>query len=209
MSGYSWISIISLSCYLVLFMTFLAAKKTQKVMYTFMVFLFALIFWSGGSFAMRIQLWPSVDLWHYVSFAGILLIPVVFYHFVLDFLEEPRGCGRFFWLVVFLGLIIFNMLTDSLIPRPEVVQEGGGVQFIYHYSWQIYVVFLLVVLCWGQLAFLIRRHCKGNGAVFLQLIPVLCGIGAIFLGNILATLPFFQGFPLDILSGVVNAGLLF
>lgn len=209
MSGYSWISIISLSCYLILFVTFLAAKKTQKVMYTFMVFLFALIFWSGGSFAMRIQLWPSVNFWHYVSLAGIFLIPVVFYHFVLDFLEEPRGGGRFFWLVVFLGLIIFNMLTDSLIPRPEVVQEGGGVQFIYHYSWQIYVVFLLVVLCWGQLAFLIRRHCKGNGAVFLQLIPVLCGIGAIFLGNILATLPFFQGFPLDILSGVVNAGLLF
>lgn len=39
MSGYSWISVISLFCYLFLFMTFLAVKKEQKVIYTFMALL--------------------------------------------------------------------------------------------------------------------------------------------------------------------------
>ena len=72
MSGYSWISVISLFCYLFLFMTFLAVKKEQKVIYTFMALLVVLILWSGGSFAMRTQLWPSVNFWHYVR-----LIPVL------------------------------------------------------------------------------------------------------------------------------------
>ena len=48
MSGYSWISVISLFCYLFLFMTFLAVKKEQKVIYTFMALLVVLILWSGG-----------------------------------------------------------------------------------------------------------------------------------------------------------------
>ena len=30
MSGYSWISVISLFCYLFLFMTFLAVKRNKK-----------------------------------------------------------------------------------------------------------------------------------------------------------------------------------
>lgn len=139
MSGYSWISVISLFCYLFLFMTFLAVKKEQKVIYTFMALLVVLILWSGGSFAMRAQLWPSVNFWHYVSVCGIMLLPVMFYHFTLDFLEEKRGHGRVIWLVVFVAMLVFNQFTDLLIPTPKVVAQNGHLEFIYEYGWQVYI----------------------------------------------------------------------
>ena len=105
-------------------MTFLAVKKEQKVIYTFMALLVVLILWSGGSFAMRTQLWPSVNFWHYVSVCGIMLLPVMFYHFTLDFLEEKRGHGRVIWLLVFVGMLVFNQFTNLLIPTPQVVAQN-------------------------------------------------------------------------------------
>ena len=50
MSGYSWISVLSLFCYLFLFLTFLVAEKSKKVIYTFMMLLVVMILWNGGSF---------------------------------------------------------------------------------------------------------------------------------------------------------------
>ena len=76
MNGYSSISVIPLLCYLFLFMTFAVAKKTKKVIYTFMLLMVMMILWTGGSFAMRMQLWPSVDFWSNLSVfdaAGLLL----------------------------------------------------------------------------------------------------------------------------------------
>ena len=43
----------------------------------------------------------------------------------------------------------------------------------------------------------------------VQYEPVMLGILALFLGNAFLGIPFFSGFPIDILSGVVNVFLLF
>ncbi len=209
MNGYSSISVIPLLCYLFLFMTFAVAKKTKKVIYTFMSLMVMMILWTGGSFAMRMQLWPSVDFWSNLSVFGILMLPAFYYNFVLDFLEERRSCGRYFWLAVFLVLNVFNCFTSLFIPPPEVLSHGGRTDFIYHYSWQVYIVFVLAAVCLIQLGLLIRRYCKGNSTVFRQLLPVAFGMVVLFAGHIISTLPFFSGFPLDIISGVVNAVLLF
>ena len=208
MSGYSWISIISLFCYMFLFLTFLAAKKTKRVIYSFMTLLVVMILWNGGSLCMRLQLWPSVNLWHHVSLLGMLLLPVAYYRFVLDFLEEKSG-WRNFWLVYYLILFGINCFTGFFVPLPEVVIQHGSAQFLYHYRWPIYVLFFFVLLTVLQLILIIRRHCKGNRIALQQLAPVICGIGILLLGHMLATLTIFAGLPLDILSGVVNALFLF
>lgn len=208
MSGYSWISILSLFCYTFLFLTFLAAKKTKRVIYSFMVLLVIMILWNGGSLCMRLQLWPSVNLWHHVSLLGMLLLPVGYYIFLLDFLEEKQG-WRNFWLVFYLLLFGVNCLTGFFVPLPEVVIQGGSAQFLYHYRWPIYLLFFIVLLTVLQLILIIRRHCKGNRIALQQLSPVICGIGILLLGHVLATLSVFAGLPLDILSGMVNALFLF
>ena len=51
-TGYAFISIIALVCYLFLFLTFIAAKKNNLIN-IFMFVLSCMIFWTGGSFAMR------------------------------------------------------------------------------------------------------------------------------------------------------------
>lgn len=43
----------------------------------------------------------------------------------------------------------------------------------------------------------------------VQYEPVMLGVLALFLGNAFLGIPFFSGFPIDILSGVVNVFLLF
>ncbi len=209
MIGFSWVPITALFCYLFLFLTFLVSKKSEKVIRSFMVLMLIMILWVGGSFSMRMQLWPSVNFWHHVSVMGMMMVPAGYYLFVLDFLEEKNNRSKYLWLLVHVAVFALNCLTCWFIPEPEVVQSGGSVQFLYHYTWRIYILAVLMAPCLLQLALTVRRHCKGNRIAFQQLKPILYGIAFLVLGHIAATLPSFMGFPLDILSGIFNVLFVF
>ncbi|MBQ8586046.1 MAG: diguanylate cyclase [Butyricicoccus sp.] len=209
MTGYSWVAVISISCYAFLLMTFVASKKKDKVIQTFIALLAIMILWNGGSFGMRMQFWPDVNFWHHVSLFGMMMLPVGYFQFVLDFLEERSGHFRRVWLLFYIGLFVFNYLTGFFIPLPEVVMDGGKAQFLYHYSWTIVLMFVPILLTLVQLGFIIRRHCLGNQIAFQQLKPVIYGIMAMLIGHMLTTLPIFVGLPVDMLSGAINALFLF
>ena len=131
-----------------------------------MVLLVVMILWNGGSFGMRMQLWPAVNFWHHVSLLGMVLLPVGYHHFVLDFLEEKNDNGRKFWLIFYVLMFVINYFTGFFVPLPEVVVQNGTTLFLYHYSWPIYLLFLFVIFTVVQLAFIIRRHCAGNRIAF-------------------------------------------
>lgn len=209
MTGYSWISITALFCYLFLFLSFLVAPKKERVIRSFMLLMLIMILWVGGSFAMRMQLWPSVNLWHHVSVLGMMMLAAAYHHFVLDFLEDKNSRCRFFWPVFLLGLFALNCLTQWFIPYPVVVTEGASAQFIYEYTWHICILMVCVLLCVVHISVIIHRHCKGNRIALQQLKPIVCGIGILLLGHVAATLPVFAGLPLDILSGVINVLFVF
>lgn len=209
MIGFSWVPITALFCYLFLFLTFLAAKKTERVIRVFMGLMLIMIFWVGGSFAMRMQLWPSVNFWHHVSVLGMILVPPAYFVFVLDFLEDKNSHEKCFWILVHLVVAVINMITCWFIPEPEVVQTGSSVQFLYHYDWHIYVLAVVMLPCLTQMAMTVNRHCKGNRIAFQQLKPILYGIAILVVGHIAATLPSFVGFPVDILSGMINVLFVF
>ena len=60
MSGYSWVSVVSVFCYLFLLLTFASSgQKSKKVIRTFIGMLAIMILWNGGSLGMRLQIWPS------------------------------------------------------------------------------------------------------------------------------------------------------
>ena len=115
MIGYSWVSIAALVCYLFLLLTFLASKKTDKVIRAFMMLMVIMICWAGGSFAMRIQLWPSVNFWHHVSVLGMMLLAGGYFHFILDFLEEKGGYNKEYLIKT--GLCIESQDGKSLADR--------------------------------------------------------------------------------------------
>ena len=79
MSGYSWISGISIFCYLFLLLSFLSSKKTAGVIKSFEVLLVIMILWTGGSAGMRLQFWPGVNFWHHVSLLGMMLLILGFF----------------------------------------------------------------------------------------------------------------------------------
>ena len=209
MIGYSWVPITALFCYLFLFLTFLAAKKKERVIRSFMGLMLIMILWVGGSFSMRMQLWPSVNFWHHVSVLGMILVPPGYYMFVMDFLEEKNARGKYLWMLLHIGIFVFNCLTCWFVPEPEVVNTGSSAQFLYHYSWHIYLLGLLMLPCLAQVTMVVRRHCKGNRIAFQQLKPILTGVLYLLVGHIISTLPIFMGFPLDIASGIANVFFVF
>lgn len=209
MSGYSWISIISISCYLFLFLSFAAVKKREKVLNSFMMLLAVMILWNGGSFGMRAQLWPSVNFWHHVSLLGVFVLAYAYFGFLLSFFDKAKDFWRKFWLIFYLAVFVFNCITGFFIPLPEVVKNGNSFQFLYHYDWPIYLLFVVITITFSQLITLIWRHCRGNRIALRQLKPIAIGMAAIFLGNALSTLPIFVGIPIDMLSGVVNSICIF
>jgi len=211
MSGSNAISIISIFCYFFLLGTFAGSKEQKsKEIRSFMQLIVIMILWVGGSFAMRAQLWPSVNFWHHVSVGGMFLLAAGYFHFVLDFLEEKNGHGRWFWIIFHLALFVFDCITCFFIPEPVLQTDAfGKVQFIYTYDWPIYLLFALILVPVVQMGLLIYRHCKGNRIAYQQLKPIIVGVLVMLLGHAAATLPVFAGFPLDIVSGVVNTVFIF
>ncbi len=210
MTGSNAISIIAIFCYFFLLATFAGAKEKSKVIRSFMQLIAIMILWVGGSFAMRAQLWPSVNFWHHVSVGGMCLLAAGYFHFVLDFLEEKNGHGRWFWILFHLALFVFDCFTCFFIPEPVLQTDAlGKVQFIYTYDWPIYLLFTFVLLPVVQMGLIIYRHCKGNHIAYQQLKPIIVGILVMLLGHAAATLPMFAGFPLDIVSGVANTVFIF
>lgn len=208
MSGYSWVSIISISCYAFLLLTFTTAKKREKVIDSFMLILAFMLLWNGGSFGMRMQFLPSVNFWHHVSILGIFVLPYCYLNFLKRFFDEQDN-KQIVWLGIYMVLFIFNCFTGFFIPLPEVVKTEAGTQFLYHYTNSIYLLFGIVSITVIHMVQTIWRHCRGNKLAFQQLKPVAVGMATIFLGHILAALPMFVGLPLDMLSGAVNTLFLF
>ena len=209
MASYSWVSIIALFCYLFLLMAFLVAKKT-KVINAFILLLFCLVLAAGGSFFMRIRFWPSVNFWHYVSLLGILMVPAIFYRFIAAFLGAKCSRSSAFWILFFLGAYILNLFTQVFIPTPEVsVDVNGNATYIYHYSLAVSVLLAGAVCISVQCVRLFLRYCKGDRLVLRQLMPILVGLAILVLSTALSTIPFLAGIPIDIISSVLFAYLVF
>ena len=209
MNGYSWISGISIFCYLFLLASFISSRSKERVIHAFSYLLIIMILWTGGSVGMRIQLWPSVYFWHHISLLGMMLLPFGYYQFMLDFLDQENKVLRQIMFLFCILLFAVNCFTGFFIPLPQVVQTGSKVQFLYHYNWSIILLAAFMVLALIPTFAVAWRCCRGNHIAFHQLKPVSIGVLIILLGNIMSTFPIFIGLPVDMLSGAVNAVFLF
>lgn len=209
MTGYSWIAIISLFCYIFLLISLFPHRKSNAVISAFIELLVIMIMWNGGSLFMRLQLLNMVNVWHHMSLFGMMLLAVGYYHFVTEYLEKRTSAAVRAWLIVFVLLFVFNCFTGFFIPLPEVVTTETGTQFLYHYNWQTALIFIPFVIILAQLAVIIWRHCRGNHIASQQLFPIACGIFILLFGHALTVLPIFIGLPVDMLSGVVNTLFVF
>lgn len=102
---FMYINVTALSCFTLMFVTFLATKKTPEI-WAFLAVLLDAILWSGGSILMRMQMWPGLTFWYRVSLVALFSMELLFYIFVHTF---ARRKGKFL-------LAIFTVWTLATIP---------------------------------------------------------------------------------------------
>lgn len=208
MNSYASISIMALVCYLYLFLVLAASEKTRLIR-SFMLLLAAMILWTGGSFAMRMQFGPSVRFWYDVSLLGLMFLPYVFYNFTAIFSGRTRDGFCYVWLAFSVVMSIINTRTHFFLAAPQPVNLHGTTVFLYDFTWRTYVMAALFAICFLQIVVMVLRCVRDSELLRHQFLPILAGFGILLMGNSLIMLDVFKGFPLDILSGVINAFLLF
>ena len=90
-----------------------------------------------------------------------------------------------------------------------MVEKNGLPTFVYEIKPTILVLFFPAGIFLIYLFLILVRICKANPNMKVQYEPVMAGVLVLFAGNMLLGIPFFSGFPIDILSGVVNVFFLF
>ncbi len=202
-SSFVFVPIAALFCYGFLLMAFLAAKKT-KVIYSFIWVLISGVLWTGGSFCMRIFMWPSYGLWYHVSILGLLLICYSFWYFLAEFTGSKPGIFRVIWLGLMLVVFAFNTTTGFFLAKPQAIElASGGMKFVYDLTWAVSLLFVACGAIVIHMFILMIRFYREDEVRKRQMRPLMTGVVMIFAGQLLFMLPFFEGIPVDILSAFV------
>ncbi|MEG1593842.1 MAG: histidine kinase N-terminal 7TM domain-containing protein, partial [Oscillibacter sp.] len=201
------INIMALGCFTVMFVTFLAAKKTPEV-WAFLAVLADCILWSGGSILMRMQMWPGLHFWYAVSLVALFSMELLFYNFVHIFTRER---GRFLLLVftVWTLLLVPGTISGFFLAAPTpFTRADGATLFTYSLNWHIIlpcVMFVAIIIATTARLLRIMRE-QGTHAPGIQ---ILVSGGLIMLvGNLLQVGLPGNTFPFDALAGIGFAVLL-
>lgn len=205
--SYTSISIIALCCYTILFFTFIAVKK-NRIINSFLLVLLAMIMWTGGSLFMRMDLLHLTKFWYDVSLTGLLLLAYAFFNFVCSFVGE-KTIFSFIWFAGTIVVSAINIATGVFLKVPDMVMNNGVTVFIYNMTWTVAIPFALTGCFVIHMFYIMIKYSMNNAVIKKQLAPVLTGILVIFFGNVALLIPWLKGFPIDILSGIFNAFIMF
>lgn len=208
MGTFGYISSIALFCYVFMMLIFSGAKK-NKLVNSFLMILMAMIAWTGGSFFMRIQLWPSYILWYHVSIAGLMMLPYSYFRFVSIYInKENKKLDRLYFIMLS-AVTLINIPKGSLLRWPNIIETGNSVQFVYDaIDWKVIILFGAAGIVVLHMFYLLISAVLKNKNQLKQIQWIFAGIAILFLGHIILMVPAFAGFPVDILSGILNAACL-
>lgn len=209
MGNYAYIPIIALLCYTFLLLAFMAAKKNH-IINAFLVILVVLIFWTGGSFCMRMQLLPSIKFWYDVSILGLTLLPYSFLSFVCEFADLKNVTAKRFWLLIVILVNVINIFTGFFLKAPEAISSvNGKTVFVYQYSGTVAILFAVCAAILLNMLYILFKYSQKNALAKKQFMPIIMGIMILFVGHLVLLIPYFSGFPTDILAGIFNAFFMF
>ncbi len=203
---YLYINVIAMCCYALMITAFLAAKKSAEIR-SFILLLLGFMLWTGGSVLMRLQIFPGVNFWYYVSLLALFALPLLLYLFVCSF---ARVKGKFLKIIWCVGTIIILAITPTgvFLAPPDIVSlPNGGIGFTYEMSWLILIpsgfAFIIVL----SIIKIFLNVIKTRGIRTPGLSAIIVGGIAIIIGNLIQLIPS-NIFPWDTLSGIVFALLL-
>ncbi len=202
-----YINIIALCCFLLMFVTFLAAKKTPEI-WAFMIIMFNGILWSGSSVLMRLQTWPGLRFWYTLSLATLFFMELFFFYFVHSFAQRK---GKF-------TLLLFTLANLALLPGTisgffleaptPVVTKAGYTVYLYNLNWHLAIPCFVFAVLLVATVFLLRRIVQEQGARSPGIQVIIISGLVMLIGNLLQVCLPNNIFPFDMLSGIACAVLL-
>lgn len=200
MTSYAIVPVICLAIYVFLLFSFVASKKDALIK-SYMHVLVAMILWTGGSFLMRVQMYPSMKFWYDISILGILSCIFTLFSFVQVYINKKYSLSCYVWAAINFIVFVINTATGWFLAAPKLI----GDKFIYHIDAKSYILLGVALLCAIDLVVRVLQAIKTNKDLIGELKPLFVGILAMLVGHILYFLPVFEGFPIDILSGIAMA----
>ena len=207
MNSYEYVSMIAVFCYVFLILVFLASKK-NRIIRGFLAVLFSMLIWTLGSVFMRAQAAPSYVFWFHLSIGGLLLMPYTFFMFIKAFTNHEDKSGNIVYFLMLAIIFIINVQTGVFIHYPQIVEIGSKILFEYNMTYIVSIMFIAVCVILIHCFKILKDYYKINPSARHNINPILQGVFALVLGHILVMLPIFKTFPIDILSGVVNAAFM-
>ncbi|MEG0981121.1 MAG: diguanylate cyclase [Erysipelotrichaceae bacterium] len=193
--------------YAILFLALTAAKK-NKMLHIFMTMIFFFLIWTVGSAMMRASAYPGVIFWCKASIFGMFGIPLLYYSFIGEFLNN-RGQLQ---LNIFLGLFIlssFLLFNDNLLSNPQIINANGYAKFVYSTNFWMIIPIIYVILVAVSILKKIFQSIKAKERNAEDYYPIIAGILILTLGTLLSTIPAIGKYPIDTMCGIFNAICLF
>ncbi len=194
--------------YMIMFVTLIDVRKNRTVG-IFMSMLLCFILWTGGSYLMRSMMWPGVQFWCNISIGGMFAIPCLYYVFISDFVGYKGYAKKSIFFFITILILILNF-SNGLFESIEVQYLSlGNPEFIFVGRWTLVIPVILVFWVAGAIFKLIYVSIKNKERNIKDYAPIIVGVASLTLGTTLSSIPAIGKFPIDTLSGIVNAYCLF
>lgn len=204
MTRFAIVPIIALILYLFMFISLIVVKKNDMIN-QFIKLLLNMIAWTSGSFFMRLDAFPGSDFWFQFSLIGILLFVPSLSCFIKKYLNLEKSSFQELITGIIIVLWAMNCFVPFFIESPKLIAG----HYVYHFSWPILFMFLVIITSLCHLIYRIYLGRKKHIIDLKQLFPIFMGVLFLIVGHLCLMLPIFSGFPIDVLSGIPMAICLF
>ena len=207
MGSFEYISAFALAGYLVMLLILTAARK-NRIVKSFMIVLTAMILWTGGSLLMRKCFWPDYVVWYHISLLGLFLLPYGYYQLIVGYAGNEKDSASGVYLFISALLFGINIPNGFFLAAPEKIGQDSQYIFVYHMNWHVIFLFIGGTAAVAHIVYTFWKICKKDNAALKAFAPILGGIAVLFGGHVALMFPIFAGFPVDILSGLLNAVII-
>lgn len=205
-TAFIYVNIFAFLCNAMMFIAFFAAERSRE-MKAWILLLFDLTLWSAGSLFMRLDIYPSYQLWYYVSLLALFSIAFLVYNYVYQVANERKTAWRNIWLLGTLIILGVSLTGVFLAPPEETINELGYKVFVYKTDFMIVIpaVFFLFIVV--SIIKLFRKILREKGTKAPGVKELIIGCFLLALGNFVQILPG-NTFPWDTLCGVLFVFLI-
>lgn len=205
---YFSVNITAFCCFALMFVTFVATKKTPEIK-AFLLVLADCILWSGSAILMRMQMWPGLNFWYTLSLVALFSMELIFYYFVHTISHEK---GKFL-LILFFVWTLLNMpgtISGLYLPAPvPATLADGSLIFLYEkVTWHLVIPCIMFVAIIGATTWMLFKILKTQGTRSPGIQVIVIGGAVMLFGNLLQVCLPGNTFPYDALAGLIFALLL-